>query len=75
LTPNLAVRGVGNVLMGLLGRMEWGYRIKLGRVRKSSQIIPDLTWEMDPGLDSGMICGVQTKVIKEVFPFYLVLRV
>jgi hypothetical protein len=49
---------VGSVLMSLLGRMGWGYGIILGGARESSQVIPDLRWEIALRLVFGMICGV-----------------
>jgi hypothetical protein len=63
------------VLMSLLGRMWWGYERILRIFQGSSQVIPNLRWEIDQKLDSGMICGVGTRPQKKPFQFYLVLHV
>jgi hypothetical protein len=55
---NLAVLGVGAVLLILLGRMWRGYGKILGGVGRCFLVIPDLSYEMAPRLDSGMMCGV-----------------
>jgi hypothetical protein len=58
---DLAVRGMGGVLMSLMGRMRWSYGRILGRIGGSFQVIPVLRWEMVPRLDSCMIYGVGTR--------------
>jgi hypothetical protein len=51
---NLAVLGVGGVLLIPLGHMGWGY----GRICGGFLIIPDLSWEMAPRSNSVKMRGV-----------------
>jgi hypothetical protein len=43
-----------------LGRMEWDYERILGGGGVSSVVIPDLSWEMGPRSDFGMMYGAVT---------------
>jgi hypothetical protein len=49
---------VGGVLLNPLGRLGWGYGRILGGDGGCFLVIPDLSWETVPRLDSGTICGV-----------------
>jgi hypothetical protein len=65
-TLNLAIHGVGGVLLSLLEHLEWGY-VRISRKDgKFFLIILDLRWEMDPGLDFGMIGGVEMCYVSRV---------
>jgi hypothetical protein len=70
---NLAVHGVGGVLMSLLGRMGWSYGRISGGVRRCFLVMPDLRWEMASRLDFGMI-WVGIRPLK-LFWIYIVLLV
>jgi hypothetical protein len=72
-TLNLAVHGVGGALMSLLWRMEWDNGRILGGVEGSSQVIPNLKWEMSPMLDSSIICGVGIWSLRKPFHNYIAL--
>jgi hypothetical protein len=69
----MEVHGVDGVLVSLLGCMGWGYGRILGGVGGSSQVIPDLRWEMAPKLNFGVIYGVGIWLLRKYFQFYLVL--
>jgi hypothetical protein len=68
---NLVVWVVGGVLVFPLGRMVWNYGRILGRVGACSVATPDLSWEMGPRSDFGMMCGVESYPLKQLFRPYL----
>ena len=54
---NLVVLGAGGVLLISLGRMGWGFGRILGGGGGCFVAIPDLSWEMSPRSNFGMMCG------------------
>jgi len=57
-TLNLAVYGVGGVLLSLRVWSGWGYGRISGKDERISRVIPSLRWGMDPGLVFGVVSGV-----------------
>jgi hypothetical protein len=72
-TLNLAVYGVGGVLLRLLERLRCGYGRISGNDGRISRVIPILWWEMDLELVFGIISGVWIWLLRHLFQFYLVL--
>jgi hypothetical protein len=56
---SMVLRGLVGVPYTPMGLTEWGYGRTLGRGGVCLVAIPDLFWVMDPGTDSGMMCGAE----------------
>jgi hypothetical protein len=72
---NLAVIGVGGVLLIPLGRMGWGFERILEEVGVYFVTIPDLSRETGPRLDSRMMCSTVSWPSRKLSRFYMALLV
>ena len=70
----VAWRGVG-VLVFPLDRMGSDYGRILEEGGDCSAATPDLSWEMGPGSAFGMMCSVDSGLLKKLFRSYMVLLV
>jgi len=68
----MAIHGASGVLLNRQKPLRWGCRRTSEKVRTLSQALVELMWGMEPGLAFGMICGMGTHPLKQLFKLYSV---
>jgi hypothetical protein len=66
---------VGDVLLNPLCSIWWGYGRISGGIEGCFLIILDLSWEMAPRLDFGIMCGVGRRPLRKLLRIYTLLFV